>query len=563
MKRCPECRRDYYDETLLYCLDDGSALLDGPAGSGPETEILHIHDLPTEASIPIAGLTDAAAFRQTLPIAGPTDSWTIKKSWVPFILVVLVLMAAGFVAYRYYDGGRKMESIAVMPFTNESGVADLEYLSDGMTEALINSLSQVPTLNVKARSSVFRYKGKETSPRQIGKDLNVQAVLNGSVILRGSDIVLHVELIDADNENLLWSKNYTRKQADIAPLQSEIAREVSQELKTKLSSPERKRLEKNYTENAEAYTLYLRGRFYWNKRTPHDMLKAIEYFNQAIEKDPEYALAYAGIADACAVFPSYSGQPPKDWLPRARDAALKALQLDDELSEAHASLGQIREIYDYDFAGAEREFNRAIELNPNYAPAHQWYGELLAHLGRREESYAKFQRALELEPFSLPVNQFYSESLIFARRYDDAEAQVQKTLELEPGFGMVRYYLAIIYMLKGKNAEGLDEYIKVTEYLGFTDTAARVRARFAREGWESALRASLAPGPERSPSLSSYVKATLLALLGDKEEAIDELNKAYEDRESFIIALKVDPRLDPLRNHPRFQELIRKVNFPD
>lgn len=563
MKRCPECRRDYFDETLVFCLDDGSRLVDGPGAgnSDPGTEIYHIHDLPTEASIPVAHLTDAARFRQTLPIARPTDSWTIKKSWLPFILAVSILTAGGFVAYRYFDDGRKIESIAVMPFANESGVADLQYLSDGVTETLIGTLSQIPSLNVRARSSVFRYKGKEMSPRQIGSELNVQAVLKGIVIQRGPDLILNVELIDAQNERVIWSKSYNRKQTDLAVLQGEIAREVSQELRAKLSAPDRQKLEKNYTDDAEAYALYLHGRFYWNKRTPRDMLKAIEYFNQAIEKDPNYALAYAGIADACAVFPSYSGQPPKDWLPRAREAALKALQLDEELSEAHASLGQILEIYDYDFAGAEREFKRAIELNPNNASAHQWYGELLSHLGRREESFARFQRALEIEPFSLQVNRFFAESLIFARRYDDARAQVQKTLELDPNFGIARYNLAVIEMLEGKNAEGLDEYIKVTEHLGFTEAAAKVRERFNREGWRSALRASL--GPESPPSLSSYIRATLLVILGDNEQAMDELNRAYEKRESFITALKVDPRLDPLRGDPRFQELIGKVNFPE
>ena len=564
MKRCPECRRDYFDETLIFCLDDGSRLLDGPAASSndPETEIFHIHDLPTEASIPIANMTDAAAFRHTQPIAGPTDSWTIKKSWVPFAVAVVVLAVAGFAAYKYFDNARKIESIAVMPFTNESGVADLEYLSDGMTETLIGTLSQIPSLNVRARSSVFRYKGKEPSPRQIGKELNVQAVLNGTVIQRGPDLILNVELIDTRNERVIWSKSYTRKEADLPTLQSEIAREVSQELQAKISPPDQKRLEKNYTENAEAYTLYLRGRFDWNKRTPKDILKAIEFFDQAIEKDPGYALAYAGIADACALFPTYSGQPAKDWLPRARDAALKALQLDEELSEAHASLGQILEIYDYDFAGAEREFKRAIELNPNYAPAHQWYGELLSHLGRRDESYAEFQRALEIEPFSLTINRFFSESLIFARRYDDALAQTNKTLELEPSFGLARYHLAIIYMLQGKNAEGLEEYLKVTEYLGYTEVAAKVRERMKREGWESALRMSFTPG-ERSPSLGSYVQATLLVILHENDQAIALLNKAYEDREAFVAQMNVDPRLDPIRGDPRFQELIKKVNFPE
>lgn len=563
MKRCSQCRRDYYDDSLVYCLDDGARLLDGPAASGEETAVLHIHDLPTEASIPAALLTNQAAIRPTLPMAAQTGNWrTRRRWWLPAVLVTAAVVAAGVGLYAYFGRPHKIESIAVMPFANESGAADLEYLSDGLTETLIGTLSQIPSLNVRARSSVFRYKGKEISPREIGNELNVQAVLNGTVIQRGPDLVLNVELIDASNERVIWSKSYIRKEADLPTLQSEIAREVSQELQAKISAPDQRRLEKKYTENAEAYTLYLRGRFDWNKRTPRDILKAIEFFDQAIEKDPGYALAYAGIADACALFPTYSGQPPKDWLPRAHEAALKALQLDEELSEAHASLGQILEIYYYDFAGAEREFKRAIELNPNYAPAYQWYGELLSHLGRRDESFAEFQRALEIEPFSLTINRFFSESLIFARRYDDALAQTQKTLELEPSFGIARYHLAIIYMLQGKNAEGLEEYLKVTEYLGYPEVAAKVRERAKREGWESALRMSFTPG-ERSPTLTAYVQATLLVVLGDNDEAIALLNKAYEDREAFVAQMKVDPRLDPLRGDPRFEELIKKIGFPE
>jgi len=274
-----------------------------------------------------------------------------------------------------------------------------------MTETLISSLTNVPNLNVKARSSVFRYKGKETDLKTIGKELNVQAILNGRVVQRGDQLKLSLELVEVTTENAIWSQQYNRSQSDLVSLQSEIARDVSSKLKAKLSSADAASVEKNHTTNPEAYRLYLQGRFHWNKRDTKEFEKAIVFFKQAIENDPKYSLAYSGLADTLVLFPNYGNFRTKDYLPQAKEAALKALELDPDLAEAHSSLGQILFYWDYDWAGAEREHKRAIELNPKYPTAHQWYAELLSAAGRHDEAIKEISNALELDPVSMIINQ--------------------------------------------------------------------------------------------------------------------------------------------------------------
>ncbi|MCA1637580.1 MAG: protein kinase [Acidobacteria bacterium] len=355
--------------------------------------------------------------RQTVDTFAPIHSTSsaeyiateIKQHKRGFVagLVILLLASIGLGYWFFANRSANLlniESIAVLPFVNESGNADNEYLSDGMTETLISSLSQLPRLSVKARSSVFRYKGKEINPQTIGKELNVQAILNGRVLQRDDQLTLRLELVDARNENVIWSEQYNRKQTDLVSLQTEIARDVSNKLKTKLSGTDEKKLSKNYTENTEAYQLYLKGRYHWNKRTGADVRKSVEYFQQAIDKDPTYALAYAVLAEAYILIPNYTNTPPHDAFPKARAAAEKALEIDETLAEAHNALADILYEYDWKFAEAEREFKRAIELNPNYATARHWYAEYLLVLGRNEEAIAEVKRAQELDPLSLIIN---------------------------------------------------------------------------------------------------------------------------------------------------------------
>jgi TolB-like protein/DNA-binding winged helix-turn-helix (wHTH) protein len=482
------------------------------------------------------------------------------------IITALLVLLIGFGLWYYYRNSnypadaKQIESIAVMPFVNESGNANIEYLSDGMTETLISSLSQLPNLNVKARSSVFRYKGKDTNAQTIGKQLNVQAILNGRVVERGQDLILYLELVDSNTGNRIWGEQYNRKQTDIVSLQTEIARDVSQKLKTKLSGTDEKRLAKNYTENAEAYKLYLHGRFYTSKRTVKDLQKSIEYFNQAVAVDPNYALAFAGIADSYYLLHYYSGSPAREMMPKAKDAALKALLLDNDLAEAHTALGMILNSSDYDLAGTERELKRAIELNPNYATAHQYYAELLTQLGKHEESIVEIRRALEIDPLSLIINRIYGNILSNARRYDEAIVQIKKTMELDANFASAHYSLSNIYWLTGNHSESVEEFAKYQELLGEYQKAARSREIFAKAGWKGYLQEMIRE--QRPNDLSSYRTAFYLAELGEKDKAFAELEKSYEKREAALMFLKSELRFDPLRGDPRFEALLRKVGFP-
>lgn len=476
-------------------------------------------------------------------------------------LLGLLVLATGLGSRSPSDSIRPapIESIAVMPFVNATGNGDLEYLSDGMTESLIGSLSQLPTLNVKARSSVFRYKGRDISPQTVGSELSVQAVLLGRVVQRGEQLTLSLELVDARTENVISHEQYSRKQTEIVTLQREIARDVANKLRVKLSSADKQRLAKIYTANAEAYRLYLLGRFHWNKRTVSGFRKATEYFQQAVIADPNYALAYAGLADSYMLLTEYDGAPPSEAIPKAREAALKALSFDNQLGEAHTALG-LALFDDYDLAGAEREFKRALDLNSQDATAHQRYGFLLVCLGRHEEGLAEVRRALDLEPLSLVFNRSYGTNLFYARRYEESIAQLKKTLKLDPNYRPSPYAsLANAYWMKGDYAESVEEFAKYREAQGRQRDAALVRESFSKGGWEGFLRMRI--GELRGSTTNSYGVAEYHAALGEKDEAFAALNKAYENHEYGLVVLKVDSRLDALRDDPRFQDLLRRVGF--
>ena len=521
--------------------------------------------LPFPSKLPTQNLKAGAvtADQGQTTTKATTISSDNRKLFFGGAALILLVALVGF-GIRYFNNRSSaappIESIAVLPFVNESGDGAIEYLSDGMTESLINSLSQLPHLAVKARSSVFRYKGKDATPQQIGSELNVQAILSGRVIERDGNLTLYLELVEASTGNRIWGERYDRKLTDLVSLQNEIGYDVSNKLKTKLSGAEQTTLAKNYTENTEAYRLYLQGRFYWNKRTAKDLLKANEYFEQAVKIDPNYALAYAGLADSYALLSPYLAAPPAEAMPKAREAAVKALALDDQLVEAHTALGLILNTYDYDFTGAEREFKRAIEINPNYATAHQFYGELLMYLDRREESDAEFRRALEIDPLSLIINRQYGESMIYARKYEAGIAQLKKTLDLDQSFVIAHVSLSLIYQLTGRYPETIEEFAEFQEMIGEKRNAAIIRQSFAKGGFEGFLRTMT--GENRLSNTTDYSMATWYAKLGEKDKAFDELNKAYENREYYIVLLKVDPRFDELRSDARFSALLRRIGFP-
>jgi TolB-like protein/Tfp pilus assembly protein PilF len=589
MKLCPECRRDYYDDTLLYCLDDGNALLEGPAsgqseppasaggqfGDEPQTAILNETvqrgEAPTRAQIHTTEQTAVfprgaeAEPRESQGGRSEKRSFSANRAAKPLIVaaVVVAVLVGGFLAYRYFStsSSRQIESIAVMPFVNESGNADVEYLSDGMTESLMSSLAQVPGLSVKARSSVSRYLEKDA--QTVGRELGVQAVLSGRIVKSGEDMSVFLELVDARTGDRLWGERYVRPMAGLVELQNDIARDVSQKLSTRLTGAEQQKITKNYTENAEAYRLYLQGRFFWNKRTAEGLRTAISHFEQAVSIDPNYALAYTGLADSYALLAMYGGKvPPTESMPKAKEYARKALALDPNLAEAHASLAQILDNFDYDFAGAERELIRAIELNPSYATAHQWLAEVHAHTGSFDKSMAAIDKALELDPFSLIINRMKGMILLYARRYDEALEQMNRTVALDAGFPGVYHDIFVVHQIRRDHDKAIEAYVRWQELGGDAVGGQRGRTSYAKGGWKAFLLDSTSREGDFRRRYPVRV-ATFYVELGDHDAALDQLQAAYDLRVNDTNWIKVDPRLDPLRGDPRFQALMKKIGFPE
>jgi TolB-like protein len=487
----------------------------------------------------------------------------IKQHKLAAIVTVAVILAAAFSVAAYFRVNRteaSIQSIAVMPFVNESANADVEYLSDGITESLISSLSQIPNLNVKARSLVFRYKGKETNPQTIGRDLDVQAVLNGRLVQRGDSLAVYLELVDAHTGNLIWGDQYNRKQADLVSLQSDLARDVSRKLRMKLTGADEQRVTKSYTENSEAYKLYLQGRFLANKRTPKDSQRAIECFQQAVSLDPNYALAYMGLGIGYSYLAIYGYSPAKEVFPKSREYATKALELDSTLAEPHIVLGLISFLQDHDLEAWERESKRAIELNPNSTDAHRVEALRLLFLGKFDESIVQVKRALEIEPLSVAGNINYSYCLFYAGRIEESEAQTKKTIELSPDFWLSHYYLYNVYRQQRKYAEAAEELALAREYRGDHEVAKLIREQFAKGGWQSLLQAICTQ--EQRFKFYKYDLATFYAELGDKDNAFAKLSQSIDDSEQFIGFMRIDPFMKPLREDPRYPEMLRKAGLP-
>lgn len=588
MKRCPQCHQTYTDETIKYCRVDGALLQtnSSPAESSDtlilaatrtsDTPAARTSDTPATELLQ-SETAQAKVTRSPIESRSSTQTGTLKAAsgskrygrGIVISLLIQILSATGLgfwlIKNRSLSGSTNpapIESIAVLPFVNENGNAEMEYLSDGMTESLINSLSQLPKLNVKARSSVFRYKGKEIEPQQIGNELNVHAVLNGRVVQHDQDLILYLSLVNARNGNQIWGEQYNRKQADLLQLQAEIARDVSSKLRAKLSGADEQRLTKNFTANPEAYRLYLLGRFHWNKLRKADMYRAIDYYSQAVRADPNYAIAYSGLSDAYAILQGYDKTvSPLATRMKAREYASRALSLDDSLSEAHVSHAVVLQGVDFDFASAEREFKRAIELDPKNGDAYHFYGLLLVGLGRFEEAEANFRRALELEPASQNVNRNYGNFLMIVRRYDESEKQLRKTIELDPNFQIGYFYLSNTLQTQGRYAEAVEVYAKAREIAGNAEEAAAMRASFKKGGWRGFV-LDFSKSDWMSDNRPKYIEAARLASIGENQRALDLLEEAFSEREWFVTLLKVDPRFDTLRDDPRFKDLLRRVGFP-
>ena len=536
MKRCPECRRDFYDDSLSYCLDDGAVLLDGPPShEGTSTAIL---TSTSESATKIF----SAINEKDEPRNQPTIS---NRSFLPIGIIALVVISVlALVVYLYFGriASNQINSIAVMPFVNESGDENVDYLSDGMAETLMRSLSQLPGLNVKSRSSVFRFKGKDADVKSVGKELGVQAILNGHVVQRGDQLRLSLELINTDDENIIWTDTYDRKLSDLVSLQNDMARDVSTKLRLKLTNVDKQKLAKYYTSDPEVYRLYLQGRFYWNKRANAEVAKAIPYFKQAIEQDPNFALGYVGLADS----------DEDHDRPQKKEYIRRALEIDPDLAEAHASLGY-QYMLDYDWVASERELKRAMELDPKYPQSYAWNGARLMMIGRYDEALSSIDHALALDPTSNGINFYKGVCLGVAGRLDESIKQFKNTIELDPAFPWPHSHLSRIYRITGDLAAAAEERAKSLELDGRPDLAKGTRESFARGGWNA---------------VQDYMRqhnSTLFSVMlttNDNEHWIGQLSKQVADGSFWLFLIKTDPLFDPLRLDPRFDALVHKFDPP-
>ena len=489
-------------------------------------------------------------------------------------MLIIVLGASAY--FQFARSDTTIDSLAALPFVNVDADPNTEYLSDGITESLINSLSQLQNLKVISFSSVSRYRGQQIDPQAVARELGVRALLVGKVTQRGDDLIVSAELVDTRDNSHIWGEQYNRKLSGLLALQKEISREISDKLRLRSSGEQKERLTKHYTENTEAYQLYLKGRYHWNKWTPEGWQKSIEYFQQAIDKDPSYALAYVGVSNAYYALGFFDVMLPREAWPKAEDAAAKALEIDDTLGEAHAALGSVKYLYDWDWAAAERELKRAIELNPNDEVAHTLYAYYLHSVGRGDEGLAEMKRAYELDPLSIRINFGLGDMLAFAhahRQYDQAIEQFRKLIELEPAqwtLGAAYWHLAAVYEKKGMYPEAIAEYQKGMNLSGESYLAAALEQAYKRSGFSEAKRVVTkmrlekmieASKRERLPPLPF---AFIYADLGEKEQAFEWLEKAYQEHSSTLVHLGdgMVCTCDALRSDPRFADLLRRIGLP-
>lgn len=572
MKRCPECNRVETDDSLVFCRADGTALVsdslapNGEAGTarfGADSPEADTSILPHATAENVSRTTGPTTVLH--PHAAMTGTRGVSRKWMAFALMALVTIATGaFLYFKRADTG-PIDSIAVLPFVNKSNDLDSEYLSDGLTESLIYRLSQLPNLKVSPTSTVLRYKGKEVDPQKIAAELSVSAVMSGRMVQRGDILTISIELVDARTNKLLWGEQYERKMSDLLATQRQIAREIVENLKLKVSGEE-KGLAKHYTESNEAYQLYLRGRFYWNKRSEEGLLKSIDYFQQAIEKDAGFALAYSGLADSYILLgapDATGGIPPAEALPKAKTAALKALEIDDTLAEAHASLAHAK-YYDREWTTIEQEYKRAIELNPKYPTAPSWYAVYLMSLGRFDEALVQIRRAQELDPLSLPINMTVGWVLLTARRPEESEQQLRKTLEMDPNFILAHHRLGLAYEQQAKYNEAIAEFKQVVTLTERKPLGVAALARaYALAGKRADAQKILNELQQMSNDryVSPAAVAAIYAALGDKDQAFTWLERAQKEHDGILVRLKVDPRYDSLRSDPRFAELLKRAGL--
>ncbi len=477
------------------------------------------------------------------------------------VITTLILIAA----FSRLPGRQHYDSIAVLPFVNAAGDSAAQYLSDGIAEQVINDLSQVQNLQVLAWTTVSRYRQPQNDIRAIGRELDVKAVLTGRLVRRDDRVELQTELVDVGRGSQLWGQQYDRSVSDLVSLQEQLSHDIAANLRVRLSGAEQQKIQNRYNASPAAYELYLKGRFFWAKRTAQGLQQGMDYFQQAIKMDPNDALAYAGLADCYNLLDDWGETAPRDSFPKARAAAERAIALDDSLAEAHASLAMSRAAYNWDWVGAEQEFKRAIQLNPNYPVAHQWYGLLLAGLGRFPEAEAEVKRARQLDPLSAIINMAVAEVYTWERHYDEALAEYRRVIELDPSFPGAFGNMAEVYESKHMYAEALQALKHKANLIGDPESARMLDKVYARSGWSAVTREELNSELQRQSS-GRYVNPTgvagLYAELGDNSHAFEWLQRAYEEHSSGMQFLAVSSEFDSLRSSPQYQYWLGVLALP-
>ena len=582
MKRCPQCHRVETDEALKFCRADGTTLVSESArltaeagtaqlGTSSDPGEVHTSILPHNTQSNVSRPTGPTTVLPP-PLAATTGALAKPKSRKPVVVAVVVIALFAAVtaiivsSFLSRNSNAAIDSIAVLPFENKSNDSEAEYLSDGLAESLIYRLSQLPNLKVSPTSSVIRYKGKQSDVTAIASELGVSAVLTGRILKRGDSLMISVELVDVRNNKLLWGEQYDRKMADLLATQREIATTIAEKLELKLSGNEAKGITKKYTDSNEAYQLYLRGRYSFGKRTKEEMLRAIEFFQQAIKLDPKFALAHARISETYGSMPAYPYLSPKEAFPHAKAAAQRALDLDPTLAEAHTFLAYSLVIYDWNWAEGERSFKRAIELDPNNSAAHFRYGQIyLIPAGRLEEGIAEIKRGLDLESLDMNMGGTLAWAYMAAGQNDKALEQARKAYDLEPSHPIGRWILGQAYNQKGMYAEA----IALNEQWLQTDPTNQFALREAGIAYAKSGRRDKA-----GEMISRFIKiaetqyvpacrvAAIHAALGDNDKAFEELGKAFEARDWELFRSQADVYWFPLRDDPRFKELVKRLNLP-
>lgn len=522
-------------------------------------------DKPAAHSTEAGPLTMHAGASTQESLAPATSSVEYLKSHRTAGVIVVLLLLAATTAFILYSNRNStnavIDSIAVLPFENQSQIVDTDYLSDGITESIINSLTQLPNLRVSTRSSVFRYKGKQTDPIAIGKELGVSAVLTGRVMQRGENLTISTELLDVRDNKQLWGEQYQRSLSDLLAMQRDIAREIASNLRPKLTA--QGQFAKSATDNAEAYQLYLHGRYFFHKFTPADHKRAEEYFNQALAKDPNYARAYSGLADTLVASAVNGWVVPTEGYPRAMAAAQKAVAIDDNLAEAHATLGAITMFYRLDWAKAEQEYKRAIELNPNHTDTYEIYSYLLSATGRHSESIDIMKRGVALDPLSLPILDDIGQAYYWARRSDEALEHYRKSIDVESTHPGAYAGIGVVYEQKGMYKEAIEAFQKAIDSTERTSSLLGLLGHaYARSGKRAEALKILdeLKQMEKEKYVSPYDLGVIYTGLGEKDQAIEQLNKAYEQRVGWVIMLKTEPMFDPLRSDARFAALVQRLD---